>query len=121
MQIRIYFNLHKRLFTIQTKRPNGWRVSHHAEAVTISLPRFKVSEAGRQRVLRQKRKNVHAFIEGELSTLDWSAFAEDMEGISYNPYKAGTFVNRENGQPVFSARVAVARLDERGIPTLSAL
>jgi len=68
MQVRIYRNLHKNgFFSIQAKDSRGvWLVVAHAERVWISNASFDVRESGRLRVIREQRKNVHAFISGEL-------------------------------------------------------
>jgi hypothetical protein len=44
-----------------------------------------VSEAGRQRVLQQKRKNVHAFIIGE-PTNELDPTQHQYQIVGYNPY-----------------------------------
>lgn len=87
------------------------RVIGYAKAVTLRDAHTVVSEAGRQRVLREKRKNVHAYIDGQLegirdyterlmtprvgSVLD-SAHSEvtmgDLRVLHYNPYKVLHFV-----------------------------
>lgn len=64
---RVYRNLNNGLISIKDKKTN--RVIGYAEEVWINNPKFIVSEAGRQRVLKEKRKNVHAFIEGEIIRL----------------------------------------------------
>ena len=66
---------------------------------------FKVSEKGRQRVLREKVKNVHAGVLGELVSTesevdDTSSFVE----LTYNPYLYDSFVVKANGKPVLSAK-----------------
>jgi hypothetical protein len=67
-----------------------------------------VSEAGRQRVLREKRKNVHAFVRGELMSLvnDPKDSAENLQTITYNPYKYKTFVKKNDESVVETAVVA---------------
>ena len=119
MKIRIYFNLHRKLFTVQHMTAKGWRVLRHAAEIHMHFPRFKVSEAGRQRVLREKRKNVHAFIEG-IFTAPITVFAEDMEQVTYNPYKTDSFVIRDTGIPVQGGRYLVGKVTN-GIPSLLAL
>ena len=77
--------------------PNKGLVIAHAEYVTLKNAVPRVSEAGRQRVLRDKQKNVHAGIVGE-----WVPFetpAVHTTAISYNPYKGPTFTFRSNGEP----------------------
>ncbi len=101
MKIKAYFNLHKKIFSVQH---NGLVIGH-ADHLTISSPQFKVSEAGRQRVLRDKRKNVHAFVIGEVAD-DWKSLPDnDLQGeaITYNPYKYSTFVKRADESPVHAA------------------
>jgi hypothetical protein len=69
-QVRIYWNSHKRLFSVQAPYPSDrgvkWIVIGHAEAVQLSSVTFHVSEAGRLRALREGVKNVHAFVRGRL-------------------------------------------------------
>ncbi len=60
--IEVYFNLHKGIFSIRDMR-TGFVVGH-APRVWMYHCSFKVSEAGRQRVLESGRKNVHAFVRG---------------------------------------------------------
>ena len=95
---KVYFNLHKKCLSVQYK---GLVVAHLDE-IALSEVEFKVSEAGRQRVLKTKRKNVHAFLIGFVS--DFRLF-RGLEGfpVSYNPYRYSSFVHRENETPVYSA------------------
>ena len=60
MKVAVYFNLHKHLFSIQAlEGPYSGRVLLHVSKVYLSDVVFKVYESGRQRVLDQRRKNVH--------------------------------------------------------------
>ncbi len=119
---RIYFNLHRKLFTVQHKTSKGWRVLRHVAEVSVQFPRFKVSEAGRQRVLREKRKNVHAFVEGFICSPLHLPDPDDMQRVSYNPYKAGTFVLRDSGTPVHGGRYVICKVDSNTrIPSMLAL
>lgn len=63
---------------------------------------MKVSQAGRRRVLKEKRKNVHAGIVGTWDYRDIHSI--DGTGITYNPYLYESFVTKENKTPVFKAR-----------------
>ena len=63
---RVYFNLHKKLLSIQAKVNGSWKVIRHVNEIMLADVKFKVYEKGRQRVLNEKRKNVHAFIVGNL-------------------------------------------------------
>lgn len=97
MQVRVYYNTRKKTWSIQKKfdwcttQGTRWLVWKHADFVHLVDVQWKVSEAGRQRVLRTGRKNVHAFAEGRLIDEgkgdEWLgvALAHDSE-ISYNPW-----------------------------------
>jgi len=60
----------------------------------------KVSQAGRERVLKERRKNVHAGLEGYLMNPDnmWNS-PRLAKAITYNPYKYTGFVYKDTEQP----------------------
>ena len=92
---RVYYNLHKRKLSIQQKRINAsgklvWKVVRHADDIFLKNVKFKVSEVGRQRVIKEKKKNVHAFITGEECKDNTRGL---LEGVFYNPYKFSSFVD----------------------------
>jgi len=91
--------------------PKGWRVTGHTESVTLLEARFKVSEAGRQRVLREKKKNVHAIVEG-YAVENFSGSIGGRRAF-YNPYKAGTFTDKD-GLPITSAKVVQIKGSREG-------
>ena len=69
------------------------RVIDHSHVVALADGVLKVSQAGRQRVLNEKRKNVHAGCQGEIVTLDKSQVqARQWVEVTYNPYKYESFV-----------------------------
>lgn len=99
MKVRVYRNLkHGRKAPAMYSIQHQGKVIARANAVLLGDVTFKVNEAGRQRVLREGRKNVHAFAVGVLL-----ASGSDMlpltERLAYNPYEGPTFVNDE-GKPV---------------------
>jgi len=83
--VKVYWNLHRNCYSVQQ---HGLVVGHtdHIELLDVT---FKVSEAGRQRVLKERRKNVHAFVTGYLD--DWDADRFWDVKIVYNPYKYDSF------------------------------
>lgn len=102
----VYWNLHRNRLSL---RPIGGRVEHH-DAVLLKDVTLAVQPAGRERVLRERRKNVHAFVRGTVAALD-EGVAESCDGwerVTYNPYKAATFVTID-GRPVFTAAKAIIR------------
>lgn len=96
MKVFVYYNLHKKCWSIRHKG----KVIQHADQVYLKDVKFKVSEAGRQRVLKEKRKNVHAGVEGLL--ISFNRFKKGFHiPVSYNPYKGPNFYQTVNNQPIF--------------------
>ena len=61
MKVYVYFNLHKRCFSVKALEGQAkGLVIAYANDVVLFDPVFKVSKAGRDRVLRERKKNVHA-------------------------------------------------------------
>ena len=104
MKVDVYFNLHKKCLSVRHKG----KVIAHSNYVKITNPKFVVSEAGRQRVLREKRKNVHAFVRGELAALESNPNEQpnNLQTITYNPYKYTSFVTDSTKTPVQNASEA---------------
>lgn len=128
MRVSAYFNLHHRLYSIRAEEgPEKGRVIAHCTAAFITGVEFKVSKAGRQRVLREGRGNVHAFIRGDLQYLDGTPTAAGERlglkgtpiregvgpslprwvGVTYNPYRFDSFVTRETLHSITGARAAL--------------
>ena len=64
MKVEVYFNLHKKLFSVRSVATG--RVMFHTYEVCIDNPKFVVRKAGRDKVLRERKKNVHAFVRGDI-------------------------------------------------------
>jgi hypothetical protein len=102
MKVFVYFNLHKKCFSIKAlEGAMKGRVVAHRDNVLLFHTTFKVSQAGRERVLREKRKNVHAGVCGTWHDRDndnvtLSSVKETGELVTYNPYKYTTFVYKED-------------------------
>tara|TARA_Y100001951_G_scaffold104784_1_gene117735 strand:+ start:1711 stop:2142 length:432 start_codon:yes stop_codon:yes gene_type:complete len=100
LKVYVYFNLHKKVFSVKAlEGANKGRVIAHAECVKLRDCTFKVSEAGRQRVLREQKKYVHAGVVGTLYKLDhFKPFTEEglfscgFQKAYYNPYSVDSFV-----------------------------
>ena len=88
-----------------------WKVVRYAEEAILTNAEFKVSEAGRQRVLKEKKKNVHAVVVGECNGRRDYSTAKNQ--IFYNPYKAPTFVDAESN-PVHRADLVVIKGNKKG-------
>jgi len=106
-RFKIYRNLHKQTFSIQGFVPDkkGYRVTERANTMLLNDVKFKVMETGRQKVLQEKRKNVHAFITPlTYNVLQNGKTLDEMKGlmkfktareIYYNPYKFNSFVYKD--------------------------
>lgn len=95
-QVFVYWNLHKKCWSCRDTRTR--RVIKHLTELSLFDAVFKVSEAGRQRVLREKCKNVHAGVVGRLSEGRAQPGARQ---VKYNPYRQALFTIE--GQPIKSA------------------
>jgi hypothetical protein len=109
-QVRVYRNLHKKRWSVQVKTHKGWRVWRHTNEIIIKNAELDVKNAGRERVIRKKRKNVHAFVIGEPTfvrglTLNSpiQQFQKDTP-ITYNPYKNAFFINKLTNEYVLNAQ-----------------
>ena len=106
-RVRVYRNLHNGHFSVQDyQRGRGWRVAGHTQEIVLSDCLFKVNERGRQKVLLQKQKNVHAYIQGVVMDLDFdsSGFLYKALEITYNPYRFSSFVLLGNSSPIYQAK-----------------
>lgn len=92
--VRVYRNLHTGLWSVKQDR-----VAFHTNIIYLKNVKFLVNERLRQRVILEKRKNVHAFVSGNIC-----APAEHYDvnhgglgdAVTYNPYKVAHFTT-ENG------------------------
>jgi len=108
MQVYVYRNLHKNLYSVRNEKLG--RVTQHAEFVLVKNAALSVGKKGRERVLRERQKNIHAGIRGELIAAGSANIVErfrtdskDWVAVYYNPYKTETFVERNTGLPVLKA------------------
>ena len=62
-RVKVYFNLQKDCLSVIDAETG--LLYCHAHRVEIHNAKFRVQEAGRQRVIKNKRKNVHAYIIGD--------------------------------------------------------
>jgi hypothetical protein len=119
MKVFIYFNLHRRLFSVKAMEGEfKGRVVAHVDRALLSNATFKVSQAGRQRVLREKKKNVHAGVVGNWETVQHYT-GRGLTAITYNPYKYSSFVTRDEEKPVTSSPLVALSITDK--TTINAL
>lgn len=116
MKVFVYWNLHRGMWSVKAlDGPDKGRVIARLPQVMLRDAEGKVSEAGRQRVLREKRKNVHAGIVGTLVeglTHNRANYVEDIgDRVTYNPYKYSQFVHAVDESPFDGSYYAVLTAD----------
>lgn len=114
MKVFVYFNLNKKTFSLRAlEGPQKGRVVAYRNDIVLIDVVYKVSEAGRQRVLREQTKNVHAGVVGEWDeSQDTSrTLAQCLQNgarVSYDPYVNAFFFDVNTGAAVmYSAAVAL--------------
>ena len=94
-EVAVYRNLNRKCFSIKDKKTG--LVVAHADKFRIENVRCKVSEAGRQRVLREKQKNVHALLLG-IYIGNCEMDTSQMDEVYYDPYTLDSFINKRTGE-----------------------
>lgn len=101
-------------------------VCGHAHIVYMTNVSFVVNESARQRVLESKRKNVHAYVSGDIisvdsfkpykyrnirlsSGLDISGTATQI--VLYNPYKFSHFALASTLDPIYKSQLCTIKSD----------
>jgi len=95
-KVFVYKNLHQNCWSI---RQDGL-VKAHTTEVNLWDCTFKVNAKGRQKVLDEQRKNVHAGINGYIDEFDLD-LPNPVE-VTYNPYKYDSFVDKATESPIYS-------------------
>jgi hypothetical protein len=117
-RVKIYRNLHKKCLSVLHRTEKGWRLWKHVPRIEVFNAVFKVSQAGRERVLREKRKNVHAFIEGDYAGVT-NVTSSNLRFLRYNPYEAGHFFDAETKK--LARESSWAFVNEKGIMAINVL
>lgn len=100
MKVRVYRNLNKKEFysILALEGEFKGKVCGYAKSVVIENVIFKVSAKSQQRVLRENRRNVHAFCEGFITDASDCVVDIDFEHevVTYNPFKKASFYKRDD-------------------------
>lgn len=100
-QVQVYRNLHKTLedgTKVYSVKNDKGIVEDHVTEIAIAKPILRVGPKGNERVRDEKRKNVHAYIQGRrmrVSVIDdphTGIHPNDWQKITYNPYLHKSFV-----------------------------
>lgn len=112
--VRVFKNLKHGCYSIMQRGV----VRASARVVRLADVEFRVGEKGRQRMIRERRKNVHAFAVGHLVDYVHPSDSRDIaapegRGAFYDPYRFESFVDSETQSPVITVRTAY--FDEDGV------
>ena len=101
-KVMVYYNLHKQTFSVTYDS----KVIIHADYVKLGDVEFRVRQGGREKVVREKSKNVHSFVIGTL--MDYCTYpCENLPSepnnniVTYNPYKYSSFVMKDTEEPIY--------------------
>tara|TARA_A100001515_G_C4400535_1_gene153609 strand:+ start:42 stop:437 length:396 start_codon:yes stop_codon:yes gene_type:complete len=123
--VRAYWNIHKGLYSVQDYKTR--RVIDRSNDVFLINPNFVVRQGGRERVIREGKKNVHAFAVGyrpsKFTAEEWDVYytsGKTWKDVTYNPYKNDTFVWKDTGEPVGIDITMVKLTTKEGKPLIKA-
>lgn len=110
-RVQVYRNLHKPGVTYSIRHVKSGLVLGHATNLLLTDCQFKVSWAGREKVRKTKKKNVHAWVEGSFAPVrDWTdKYYNDGLLIGYNPYKNNSFITMDDGDAIWEAGIVYIR------------
>lgn len=100
-RVKVYRNLNKPDYFSICDLKTGIVVAYAKSVMLTEIEKFFVSEKSRQRVLKEKRRNVHAWVVGRFSGT--SLPDTRMQIAYYNPYQTPCFVNLATNETVSSA------------------
>lgn len=87
LKVRVYRNLQRDCWSVLYQN----RVIYHAQTLELKNVSFKVRQGGYQRFLVEQRKNVHAFVCGEVVSVDFAYPTRGMFQVKYDPRVSNLF------------------------------
>ena len=89
-RVRAYYNLHRKCFSVQDYKTG--LVVEHTDSLFFTNAMFVVRKSGNEKVKREGRKNVHAFVNGIRSKLKQGMMPEfASHKVRYDPYTMDYF------------------------------
>ena len=113
MRVRVYRNLNKGGLSIKSKIDGKWKVSDYSNHAILENCTFRTSDKERERIVAGGNRSVHAWIEGDLISLDASDYDRvDHPVPYYSPYKTARF--EIDGNPVDSVSACKVYAPSKG-------
>lgn len=103
MRVHVHRDIRGKIYSV-TVRGRVVEKPTHAYLTNVT---FKVRPGGRARVLKERRKNVHAFVVGDLvetDTMNMSGIPTEAVRVKYDPYACDRFFDPETGEILDSAK-----------------
>jgi hypothetical protein len=118
-KVFIYKNLHKDCWSL---KQDGLVKAHTTDLCLFDCS-FRVNVKGRARVLKERRKNVHAGISGYID-LPWvmdalaSRKKSNIKLAKYDPYKYSTFIDNDKKPVFWSSAVRMTKNKVEFVPSI---
>lgn len=116
LRVAVYWNLHKDCWSVQSRSGENYgKIIMHSPSLVLSNAEFVVRQAGRNKVLQERKKNVHAFVVGVFVDNLIPASGHVVRGNDtawYDPYKTDKFLNKD-GEPLHKADVVFFHPDRK--------
>jgi hypothetical protein len=106
MRVEVYKNIRTGKYSARSTRTGV--VIAREDVIMLKNVTFAVQPAGREKVRKEKKKNVHAFVRGELDVLDPKDFNTP---VYYNPYLVDNFMVGD--KEIFEAPAVI--LNQEGV------
>lgn len=107
-RVKVYRNLNSGNWSVlKYQKGRGWIKAAGLDDILLYDVEFKVSEKGRQRAIRDGKRNVHAFAIGKVHRFGQLRKATIVNSvpICYNPFRAPKFMSGDD--PVYGAMEVV--------------
>ena len=118
-KVFVYKNLHKDCWSL---KQDGLVKAHTTDLCLFDCS-FRVNAKGRARVLKERRKNVHAGISGYIAR-PWvidayeKGFGDSIKLASYDPYKYSTFIDNDKKPVFWSSAVRMTKTKVEFVPAI---
>lgn len=101
-RVFVYYNLHKGGYSIRDKA-TGLVVAYAKTVLLKGVCTFKVSESGRLKTVKERRKRVHAGVEGDFHGASLQMDLAHFSKVYYNPYLVKQFMLIDQQMPISEA------------------
>lgn len=104
-KVQVYRNLNKpgKWFSVRDAKTK--LVLGHTQSICLIAAEFIVQPGGRDRVRRERRKNIHSWVEGWIvPDKEW---LKSPRVAMYDPYKFDSFVDGMTWEPVHSSPMVI--------------